>query len=230
MSEAVVQRMSIRAFRAEPVPAGLVRELLELAARAPSGGNLQPWHVRALSGKPLTELLSIVGANGPDTTPGYEIYPRDLWEPYRSRRFSNGEQLYAAASIPRDDKAGRLKQLSRNAEFFGAPVGIFILVDRKMGPPQWSDLGMYIQTFMLLAVERGLDTCPQEFWSLYSATIERFVGASDDQMLFCGIALGYRDETAAINQLRTSRAPSNEWLTMRGFQALAERCDDSDKD
>jgi nitroreductase len=217
VSEAVSRRMSVRAFRPGPVRGELVRELLHGASRAPSGGNLQPWRVHALTGDPLAELVTLVKKGGPDPAPGYEIYPQDLWEPYRSRRFSNAEQLYSAISIPREDKAGRLKQLARNAEFFGAPVGIFILVDRKMGPPQWADLGIYIQTLMLLAVERGLDTCPQEFWALYARTVERFVDAPEDQMLFCGIALGYRDETAPINQIRTDRAPPDQWMKMHGF-------------
>ncbi len=217
VSDAVARRMSVRAFRPDPPPGEIVRELLEKASRAPSGGNLQPWRVHALTGNPLAELLSLVKSRGPDPAPGYEIYPQDLWEPYRSRRFANAEQLYAAISIPREDEAGRLKQLVRNAEFFGAPVGLFIFVDRKMGPPQWADLGIYIQTLMLLAVERGLDTCPQEFWALYAGRVQQFLGATDDQMLFCGIALGYRDETAPINHMRTDRAPAAEWMKMRGF-------------
>ncbi|MFV0280284.1 MAG: nitroreductase [Rhodoblastus sp.] len=217
VSEAVARRMSVRAFLPDPVPGAIVAEILEKAARAPSGGNLQPWRVHALTGAPLADLLAQVKSCGPDVAPGYEIYPQNLWEPYRTRRFSNGEQLYAAISVAREDKAGRLKQLARNAEFFGAPVGIFILVDRKMGPPQWSDLGMYIQTLMLLAVERGLATCPQEYWAVYAKTVERFLGAPDDQMLFCGVALGFCDETAPINAMRTDRAPAQEWMTTAGF-------------
>ena len=217
VSEAVARRMSVRAFRQEPLSGKMVRDLLEKSSRAPSGGNLQPWRIHALTGEPLAELLALVKSRGPDPAPGYEIYPQDLWEPYRTRRFSNAEQLYASISIPREDKAGRLKQLARNAEFFGAPVGLFIIVDRKMGPPQWADLGIFIQTLMLLAVECGLDTCPQEFWALYANTVERFVGAPEDQMLFCGMALGYRDETAPVNQMRTDRAPADEWMKLHGF-------------
>lgn len=217
VSDAVERRASIRAFRAETISGEVVAELLQKAARAASGGNLQPWHVHALAGDALVEFISLVRSRGPDPVPAYQIYPQNLWEPYRTRRFTNGEQLYDAMAIRRDDKAGRLQHLSRNLEFFGAPVGIFILIDRQLGLPQWADLGIYIQTLMLLAVEKGLDTCPQEFWSLYSKSTEEFLGAPEEQMLFCGIALGYRDETAQINQWRTERAPAEEWLKLHGF-------------
>lgn len=209
--------MSVRAFRSDPVSADIVRQLLVEAAHAPSGGNLQPWHVHALTGNRLKELLSAVASAGPDQSPGYKIYPDALWEPYRSRRYENAEDLYASISVARDDKAGRFRHLGRNLQFFGAPVGIFILIDRNMGNPQWTDLGIYLQTLMLLAVERGLDTCAQEFWATFSSKVEQFLGAPEQQMLFCGIALGYRDEDAPINQLSTSRAPFDEWCVMHGF-------------
>lgn len=217
VSEAVKRRTSVRAFRPDPVSGEVVRELIEQAARAPSGGNLQPWRVQAIAGEPLKQLLELARSKGPDPASGYTVYPENLWEPYRTRRFRNGEQLYASISIPREDKAARLRQLAKNAELFGAPVGIFVFVDRKMGAPQWADLGMYLQTLMLLAVERGLDTCPQEYWARYSTLVERFFEIPDDQMLFCGTALGYRDETAPINQWRADRAPSDEWVRLRGF-------------
>ncbi|WP_439816674.1 nitroreductase [Zavarzinia sp. CC-PAN008] len=217
VSEAVEARRSIRAFRPDPVPAAVVRTLLEQAARAPSGGNLQPWRVHAVAGAALADLLARVRQAGFDPSPAYDIYPADLWEPYRTRRFETGEALYDAIAIPRTDKAGRMRQLARNAEFFGAPVGIFVSVDRRMGPPQWSDLGMYIQTLMLLAVEHGLATCPQEFWALYARTVATVLDLPDDQMLFCGVALGYRDDDAPINTLRTTRAPFADWGRMIGF-------------
>jgi nitroreductase len=217
VSQAVDRRRSIRAFRAAAVPSDVVRDLLEQAGRAPSGGNLQPWLIYALTGAPLDELLGLVRSNGPDPEPGYAIYPANLWEPYRTRRFEAGEDLYATIPIRREDRAGRLRQLARNGAFFGAPVGIFIAIDRKMGPPQWADLGMYLQTLMLLAVEAGLDTCPQEFWTTCARTVERFLGLSEEHQLFCGVALGFRDESAPINTLRTRRAPFDSWAQMRGF-------------
>ena len=104
-----------------------------------------------------------------------------------------------------------------NASFFGAPVGIFLSVDRRMGPPQWADLGIYLQTVMLLAVEQGLDTCPQEFWAFRSQPVARFLELPPERMLFAGIALGWRDESAPINQWRTERDPFDTWAEMRGF-------------
>ncbi len=219
VTEAVVARISVRAFKPDPVPGALVREILEAAHRAPSGGNLQPWRVHALAGAPL-EALKAKGlatlAAGLET-PEYEVYPPDLWDPFRTRRFVCGEDLYASISIPREDKPARLRQLARNVEFFGAPVGLFFSLDRKLGYPQWADVGMYMQTVMLLAVERGLDTCAQEFWARLPKTVGEFIGLPDDHMLFSGMALGYRDPDAPINSWRTRRDPFEAWGEMRGF-------------
>jgi len=217
VSEAVARRISIRAFKPDPVPRDAVADILLRAAQAPSGGNLQPWRVYALAGEPLTEFKALVAANPFGETPEYAVYPPDLWEPFRTRRWQNGEDLYATIGIPREDKPARLRQLARNGEFFGAPVGIFFLLDRKLGPPQWADLGMYMQNVMLLAVERGLDTCPQEYWARYPQTVARFLGVSDDHMLFSGMALGYRDEAHPINTLKASRDPFEVWGELIGF-------------
>lgn len=217
VSEAVERRISVRAFKSDPVPGEMVHDLLVRSARAPSGGNLQPWRVHAVAGAPLKELLGLVKTNGPDSAPGYAVYPENLWEPYRTRRFQAGEDMYGTIPIAREDKPARLRQFARNLELFGAPVGVFVTVERKMGYPQWGDLGMYLQTLMLLAVERGLDTCPQEYWVVYSKTVEQFLGVPEDQMLYCGMALGYRDEDAAINRLRTRRDAFEHWGEMRGF-------------
>jgi len=217
VSEAVARRISIRAFKPDPVPRDAVADILLRAAQAPSGGNLQPWRVYALAGEPLTEFKALVAANPLGETPEYAVYPPDLWEPFRTRRWQNGEDLYATIGIPREDKPARLRQLARNGEFFGAPVGIFFLLDRKLGPPQWADLGMYMQNVMLLAVERGLDTCPQEYWARYPQTVARFLGVPDDHMLFSGMALGYRDEAHPINTLKASRDPFEVWGELIGF-------------
>jgi nitroreductase len=218
VTEAVGRRMSVRAFRPDPVPGAVVREILQAAHGAPSGGNLQPWRVYALSGAPLAELKALVAAT-PMETPEYDVYPANLWEPFRTRRYQCGEDLYASIGIGRDDRPGRFRQLARNLEFFGAPVGLFFCIDRQLGPPQWSDLGMYLQTAMLLAVERGLDTCAQEFWARYPRTVAKFVGMPDDHMVFSGMALGYRDPDAPINGWRTRRDPMDAWCEMRGFDA-----------
>jgi nitroreductase len=216
VAEAVRTRMSVRAFKPDPVPGDLVRALLEAAALAPSGGNLQPWRVHALAGAPLAEFKALVAAT-PMEEPEYEVYPPNLWDPLRTRRYVCGEDLYASIGIGREDRPGRFRQLARNLEFFGAPVGLFFSLDRKVGPPQWSDVGMYMQTFMLLATEQGLATCAQEFWARYPTTVAKFVGLPDDHMLFSGMALGYADATAPINGWRTRRDPFEVWGELRGF-------------
>lgn len=219
VSEAVDRRISIRAFKPEAPPAAMVRGILEAAARAPSGGNLQPWRVYALAGAPLEALKAEVAANPFGEQPEYDVYPPNLWDPFRTRRFECGEDLYATIDIPREDKGARLRQLANNGAFFGAPVGLFFALDRNLGQPQWADLGMYMQTVMLLAVEQGLDTCAQEYWARYPKTVAKAVNLPDDHMLFSGMALGWRDETHPINTLRTRRDPFEVFGELKGFEA-----------
>jgi nitroreductase len=219
VTEAVNRRISVRAFRPDPVPGEVVREILAAAQRSPSGGNLQPWTVHAIAGEPLADFKAQVAkrvAEGGEK-PEYAVYPPDLWEPLRSRRFQCGEDLYATIGIPREDRPARLRQMAKNLEFFGAPVGLFFTFDRRVGPPQWADVGMYMQSVMLLAVERGLDTCAQEYWANLPRLVGEFLGLGEHEMLFCGMALGYRDETAPINTLRTRRDPFEQVVHMRGF-------------
>ena len=221
VSEAVATRMSCRAFLPTPVPEATVRAILDAARQAPSGGNLQPWRVYALAGDALADVVAAVRAklrtHPRGEEPEYDIYPHGLWEPYRSRRFKCGEDLYATIGVTREDKLARLLQFARNYAFFGAPVGLFFYLDRRLGPPQWSDVGMYMQTVMLLAREHGLDTCAQEAWSVWHRTVGEFLGAPPELMLFSGMALGWRDESAPINRLRTERAPLEEIASLRGF-------------
>jgi nitroreductase len=221
VSDALATRMSCRAFLPTPVPAATVRAILEAATRSPSGGNLQPWRVYALAGAPLKEFVALVRSRLPTNPRGegseYDIYPTGLWEPYRSRRFECGEDMYATIGVAREDKLARLLQIARNFEFFGAPVGLFFCIDRRMGRPQWSDLGMYMQSVMLLAREHGLHTCAQEAWSMWYRTVGEFLGLPPELMLFSGMALGYRDESAPINTLKTDRAPLAECAELRGF-------------
>lgn len=217
VSEAIEHRISVRAFQDRPVAKALVADILERAARAPSGGNLQPWRVYALTGAPLDALKAAVAANPFGETPQYDVYPPNLWDPFRTRRYQNGEQLYDSIAIPREDKPARLRQLAKNGELFGAPVGIFFCLDRKLGPPQWADLGMYMQNVMLLAAERGFDTCAQEYWARYPETVARAVGLPEDHMLFSGMALGYRDPEHPINRWRSTRDPVDVWSELHGF-------------
>lgn len=210
VTEAVARRASIRRFLADAVPDEVLRDLVERAARAPSGGNVQPWRIYVLNGDSMARFRAFI-ADRPHEQPDYDIYPANLWEPYRTNRFTIGEQMYATIGVGRDDKAGRLAQFANNDDFFGAPAALFCFVDRRMGPPQWSDLGMYLQTFMLLAQEAGLDTCAQEYWSVRHATVQEFVGAPDDEMLFCGMAIGHADRDAPINTLVSERMPLDAW-------------------
>ncbi|HQQ70201.1 MAG TPA: nitroreductase [Alicycliphilus sp.] len=215
--QALRQRRSVRAFLPKAPPAALVQTLLQEAAQAASGGNLQPWRVLALTGQPLQQLLTAMSETRTEGVPANQSYPPDLWEPYRTRRFANGEDLYRSIGIPREDKAGRLEQLARNAEFFGAPVGIFVCVDERMGLPQWADLGIYLQSLMLLAVQHGLATCAQGFWRRYGGVLQPLLGQPEPYRVAFGVALGYEDEAAPINALRSTRAPWADWGELRGF-------------
>lgn len=212
VTEAVRSRSSIRAFLDKPVDVDTLRRLLETAARAPSGGNVQPWRVFLLQGDAMERFRTFLAGRSGREEPAYEIYPEGLKEPYRSSRFKVGEDMYALLGIPREDKSARFSWIARNFDFFGAPAGFFCFVDRQMGQPQWSDLGMFLQTFMLLARESGLDTCPQEAWAMRPESVAEFVGAGEELMLFCGMAIGYRDPDAAVNQLVSDREPLDVWL------------------
>ncbi len=209
--DAVNTRMSVRQFTPQPVSDELLRGLVEDAARAPSGGNVQPWRIYAVNGDSMTALREHLATQPPIDEPEYEIYPKGLTEPYRTNRFVCGEMMYATLGIEREDKDGRRRQFAHNNDFFGAPAAIFCYVDRQMGPPQWSDLGMYLQTFMLLAVERGLGTCAQEYWSVRHKAVTSFVGAPENEMMFCGLSIGHPDPSAPINTLKTERMPVDQF-------------------
>ena len=193
VSEAVVARRSIRSFLDTPVSDEQISQLLEKAARAPSGGNVQPWRVFVINGPSMPKFLQFLTDTDPRETPAYEIYPKELPSPYRDSRFKVGEDMYKLLNIPRDDKPSRFAHLARNFKFFDAPAAFFCFIDKTMGPPQWSDLGMFLQTFMLLAQEEGLDTCAQEAWANRSQAVANFVGAEDNLMLFCGMAIGHKN-------------------------------------
>ena len=194
VTDAVLQRSSIRAFLQSPVSNELLRDLLEKSARAASGGNLQPWKIFVLNNESLSDFLLFQEKWDQPEVPAYAIYPPKLKEPYRTSRYELGEQMYKLLGIGRDDKDARIAQVMKNFEFFGAPCAFFCFVDRQMGPPQWSDLGMFLQTFMLLAKEAGLDTCAQEAWSMKQDSVAQFVKSEDDDMLFCGMCIGYRGQ------------------------------------
>ena len=219
--EAVASRYSCRAFLPTPVPEATVREIVERAARAPSGGNLQAWRVCAIAGARLEALKAKLAPRMGELPKGeggeYQIFPTDLKEPYRSRRFAVGEQLYRSIDVARADRPGRYRQYAKNFQFFGAPVGLFFAIDRSMLPAQWADLGGYIQSVMVLARGYDLDTCPQEAWITWQRTMRDFLQLPDDLMLFCGMALGYADTAAPINSWRSSREPLDTFASFEGF-------------
>lgn len=222
VSQAVALRQSVRAFRETEVPGAVVRDILERALWAPSGGNAQPWRIYALMGTALEEFRTVVRRRSEEQPEGemreYAIYPVDMPEPYNQYRRQCTEAMYGAIGVAREDKAQRLAHVARNFDFFGAPVALFFFLHRRMGPPQWADLGMLMQTVMLLAVERGLDTCAQEAWSRWPSLVGEFVGAPGDHILFSGMALGHRDDDAPINKWRTTRAQFADAVKILGAE------------
>lgn len=221
VSEALKSRITCRAFLSTPVREETIREIISAASRAPSGGNLQPWHVWALAGTRLEALRALIRERMKTDPFGegaeYKIYPEGLKEPYRSRRFKCGEDMYALVGIPRENKPARLKQFAHNYDFFGAPVGLFFAIDRTMGQDQWADLGMFMQSIMLMAREKGLHTAAQEAWAIWHKTLQAFLPIPEEQMFFCGMALGHMDQAHPINRLRTERANLDEFARFEGF-------------
>ncbi len=216
LTEAIKNRRTCRAFTSEPVSQQLLEEVLELAARAPSNGNLQPWKVYAVIGERLSALkadaVKRIDTQGWET-PEYLVYPSPLKEPYRTRRFAVGEALYKTIGVARDDKAGRHAQFAKNAALFGAPLGLFFYIDRSMNQGQWMDLGMFIQTLMLLLEERGVATCAQGYWTGLHLTLAKHIEPPEELMLACGMAVGYADTGSDINSLRSEREVLSEFVT-----------------
>jgi len=211
VTDAVLSRKSIRSFLNNPVEDLLIKELLEKASFAPSGGNLQPWKIFIINNNTMNNFKKFQKEWSESEIPQYPIYPEKLKEPYRTSRFEMGEQMYSSISITRENKLARAEQMMKNFNFFGAPAAIFCFIDKQMNSPQWSDLGMFLQTFMLLAEEKQLSTCAQESWSLKNKMVSAFVNADEDLILFCGISIGYQDFEADINQFKTKRRDFDDW-------------------
>ncbi|MGW0662866.1 nitroreductase [Streptodolium elevatio] len=216
--EAVDSRRAVRAFSDEPVRRDVLERVLSTAARAPSSGNLQPWHVYVVTGEPLAELKRRATARALSGDPGdereYPMYPADLAPPYLDRFSAAAAQRYAALGIERDDPERPRKIAALNSGAFGAPVVLFCYLDRTMGPGQWGDAGMYLQTVMLLLRAEGLHSCPQVMWTMYRRTVSETVGADDRLVLFCGVSVGY--EEAGVPPLRTGRAHVTETVSFVG--------------
>jgi nitroreductase len=221
VDEALRTRISVREFLETPVPEATVREILDVARWSPSGGNLQPWKVHVVSGAAkdaCTELaMNVLWEQPEGEADEAPIYPPKLWEPYRTRRYVLGEQMYALLGIPREDKPARLRRVARNFEFFGAPVGMFFIIDRNMGRGQWAHLGMFMQSVALAATARGLSTCMQESWAQVRRSLHGHFGLAEEELLYAGMALGHADPEAAVNTLRSERVEVEEFATFDGF-------------
>jgi nitroreductase len=219
VSEAVLSRRSIRAFSDRSVSFEVLRRVFEKARWAPSGCNFQPWEATVLSGAPLRALQDKIVDAPPQDPAEYVLTPPDLPQEYRDRLSALGAGMYGSMDIAREDTDLRAGVARQNALSFGAPVLMLVHVPRMMGLPQWSDVGMWMQTIMLLLREEGLDSCPQEFMMMWGRIIKQHIGIADaDQVLFCGLAIGYRVEDAPVNHFERERAPLERQVRFIGFE------------
>ncbi len=225
VDQAITTRMSARAFTAKPVPREVLTHLLELASRSPSGTNTQPWKVYVLQGASRDALVDKVCAahdeirDNPDKAAdyreAYDYYPEKWVSPFIDRRRENGWSLYGLLGIGKGDKDKMHAQHQRNYRFFDAPVGLIFTLDKVMGRGSLVDYGMFLQTLMVAARGHGLHTCPQAAWNGFAKIILPHIGAGDNEMLVCGMALGYADERELVNTFRTPResvASFTTWL------------------
>lgn len=222
VTEAVATRRSIRAYLDKPVDREVLERILEKAQRSASGGNTQPWHGIVLTGDPLQRLIARVAQDVPKGSkafaPEYHVYPPELEGNYEARRRAIGEHMYGALQIPREDKMARLMWFAKNFRAFDAPVLLLVHTPRYMGPPQWSDIGMWLQTIALLLREEGLDCCFQEAWAVYSPQIREVVSIPDDHIFFCGVAIGWGDREDPVNTFPVPRAPLDEVVRWEGWE------------
>jgi len=220
VTNAIKSRFSARSFLGRPVAKSTVKEILRQASYAPSGANMQPWKVHAISGEALQNLVESALASarqGFTEEQEYPTYPSPLPEPFSTRRFETGMGLYRALGIERSDRAGREIQLLENFRFFGAPVGLIFTLNKIFVPGQLGDLGMFIQNVMLLCRHYGLHSCPQGAWQLVNQTVHRELGIPDQDMIYCGMALGYADDVHPANTFQPPRIPLEEFADFSGF-------------
>jgi len=222
-AEAITSRMSVRAFTKEAVPKELILKLLDISARAPSGTNTQPWKVYVLEGNALQSLCEKVCAAyddiaaNPDLAkeyqPAYDYYPSKWFSPYIDRRRENGWGLYGLLGITKGDKDKMHAQHRKNFEAFGAPVCLFFTIDKELGKGSMLDYGMFLQNMMVAARGEGLDTCPQAAWNDYAKIILPSIGAKENEMLVCGMALGYANKDEVVNTFITPRVTAEDFTT-----------------
>ena len=220
---AIESRQSIRQFLPQAVPMGSIAHLIEVASRAPSGTNTQPWKVYVLQGRSRDSLVAKVCAahDALRADPGlaaeyreeYDYYPEKWVSPYIDRRRENGWGLYGLLGIGKADRDLMHAQHQRNFRFFDAPVGLMFTLDRVMGRGSLVDYGMFMQSLMVAARGHGLHTCPQAAWNGFGKIILPHLDAGPDEMLVCGMSLGYADDTARVNTFRTPRVPASEFTT-----------------
>lgn len=214
--EALKNRFSCRAFLDKPVANEVLERVLVHAAFSPSGTNLQPWQVHVLTGNKKASLEQSVLEKFPTAIHGegfdFRVYPEEMTDAFRQRRIDCGERLYETLGIGREDKQGRIKQALNNGTFFGAPVGVIITVNPAIADMQLVDCGIFLQSLMLLAEEEGLATCAQGFWSLWPETIRKELNIKNEAIV-CGLALGYQDREAVVNEVRQPRITLDEFVT-----------------
>ncbi|MEY4160471.1 MAG: hypothetical protein RLZZ136_1092 [Pseudomonadota bacterium] len=218
VTEAVLTRRSVRRFQDRPVPLETLQRVMEAARWAPSGCNFQPWQASILSGEPLRELQELMLASEPQDPPEYNwSAPEAIPECLASLR-QVGASMYSAMNIGREDQDMRAEFARNNVVSFGAPAVLFCYMPRLMEAPQWSDVGMWLQTIMLLLREEGLDSCPQEFMAMYARLIKNYLNVSDEShIFFCGLAIGYRDAEAPVNQFARQRFELDQNVRFMGF-------------
>lgn len=222
-AEAITSRMSVRAFTKENVSKEVILKLLNISARAPSGTNTQPWKVYVVEGAPLRDLCEKVCAaydsiaTNPELAkeyqPAYDYYPAKWFSPYIDRRRENGWSLYGLLGITKGDKDKMHAQHRKNFEAFGAPVCLFFTIDKELGKGSMLDYGMFLQNIMVSARGEGLDTCPQAAWNDYAKIILPAIGAPENEMLVCGMALGYADKNALVNSFHTPRVTAEDFTS-----------------
>lgn len=218
ISEAVLSRRSIRKFKDTPVPLDVLHRVMDTARWSPSGCNFQPWEATIVSGAPLRELRDKMLASPPQDPREYNWDDPEVIPECLARLQGVGKAMYTAMEIAREDGAARADFMQSNIESFGSPALLLCYFDRRMGPPQWSDVGMWLQTIMLLLRGEGLDSCPQEALSLYAKLIKDYLGVSDEShIFFCGIAIGYRDAEAPVNNFERERVPVEGNVRFLGF-------------
>lgn len=213
VTEALETRITVRAFLDKPVPDDILRGILEMSMRSPSGGNLQPWKIHVMRGNTLAAFKADAKAktlSGKLEEPSHPAYPADLWEPHRSWRYKLGMDMYDKIGVARDDKMGRMMWLANNATFFDAPVGLIITGDKRLEMPQHMDIGILIQSIMLLAREAGLHTAPQGWWRNWPSVTHSHLSIDEGHEVLVGMAIGYGDPQVSVNDLRADRAKLDE--------------------